>query len=181
MLDDYVKLLQDALLNLSDTVKQTKLSDYLTLKPRGFVDNPLLRSVIDARIEMAKLMSTSPLSVYSTPEDNLLDNMACEYWHPRSTALPTPSLPDLVNVKEPATVKDLQITLPSMGRVQNFKTLSSYVRNVFNLWRERRLEQRPPSLSVCGGPGTGKTHFCRMGILEFLNKNGQITAEAGAF
>lgn len=103
-----------------------------------------------------------------------MDNMACEYWHPRSTALPTPSLPDLVNVKEPATVKDLQITLPSMGRVQNFKTLSSYVRNVFNLWRERRLEQRPPSLSVCGGPGTGKTHFCRTGILEFLNKNGQI-------
>ncbi|PBK61876.1 hypothetical protein ARMSODRAFT_1025221 [Armillaria solidipes] len=173
VLNDYINLLRDTLFNLSDTVKQTKLSDYLT-KPKGYFENPLLRSAIYARIEMAKLMSASPLSVYSTPGAKFLDNMACEYWPPRSTTLPTLSLPNLVNVKEPATVRDLQITLPSMGRVQNLKTLSSYVRNVFNAWRERCLEQRLPSLLVCGGPGTGKTYFCRMGILEFFNKIGQI-------
>ncbi|KAK0446524.1 uncharacterized protein EV420DRAFT_1647957 [Desarmillaria tabescens] len=119
-------------------------------------------------------MSASRFSPYATPGYMFLDDMACEYWPTRSTALSTLSSPDLVNVEEPATVRDIQMTLPSMGRAQNFEKLSSFVRDAFNAWKEGHSLQHPPSLFVCGAPGTGKTYFCRMGILGFLNKDGHM-------
>ncbi len=103
VLNNYAKSLLDAARDLSDTAKQTRLSEYLT-NPAGLVDNPLLRSVIDARLKTLRQlpattaivapMSVIPYTAYSRPGYKFLDTMGREYWPLGSNALPKdPSLP----------------------------------------------------------------------------------------
>ncbi len=81
--------------------------------------------------------------------------MAFEYWPQRNSALSAPLL-DLANVEEPTTVRDLQLRL--------------FVRGFFTSWKERRVgcSSFISVPLVCGGPGTGGKHFCRMGTIDFF-------------
>ncbi|PBK89229.1 hypothetical protein ARMGADRAFT_1114080 [Armillaria gallica] len=186
VLNNYAKSLLDAARDLSDTAKQTRLSEYLT-NPAGLVDNPLLRSVIDARLKtLRQLPATTaivaPMSVihytaYSRPGYKFLDTMG-RTWPLGSNALPKdPSLPELTYLEEPANVRDLQVVLPSMGHAENFKKLQEFVQEFFNLWRRnecRAYGTAIPIPLVCGGPGTGKTEFCRTAIRKFLDDDVEI-------
>lgn len=187
VLNNYANSLLDAARDLSDTAKQTRLSEYLT-NPAGLVDNPLLRSVIDARLKTLRQlpattaivapMSVIPYTAYSRPGYKFLDTMGREYWPLGSNALPKdPSLPELTNLEEPANVRDLQVVLPNMGHAENFKKLQEFVQEFFDLWRRnecRAYGTAIPIPLVCGGPGTGKTEFCRTAIRKFLDNDIEI-------
>ncbi|KAK0446522.1 uncharacterized protein EV420DRAFT_1569767 [Desarmillaria tabescens] len=185
VLNNYVKTLLDAVRDLSDTVKQTRLSDYL-INPAGLVDNPVLRSIIDAHLKTLRPLpavtsfvwdlSSVPPAVRSSPGFQFLFTMGCKYWPPRCNAIPKdPSLPDLTNIGEPANVRDLQMVLPSMGHVGNFENLRGFVQSFFEIWQKNGCRGYAsttiPIPLVCGGPGTGKTHFCRMAIRKFLDND----------
>ncbi|SJL03169.1 uncharacterized protein ARMOST_06515 [Armillaria ostoyae] len=187
VLNNYAMSLLNAVRDLSDTAKQTRLSEYPT-KPAGLVDNPLLRSVIDAQLKTLRQlpattaivapMSAIPYTAYSRPGYLFLDTMGCKYWPLGSNALPKdPSLPELTNMEEPANVRDLQMVLPSMGHAENFKKLQEFMQEFFNLWKRnecRAYASAIPIPLVCGGPGTGKTEFCRTAIRKFLDNDVEI-------
>ncbi len=98
----------------------------------------------------------------------LLEKLASEFWCSESDDLPTGILlPDMSDAEEPVTIKALRWTLPCMGRGESLKMLRSVVSSSFDSWEQKGQPFSVPF--VCGGPGTGKTHFCTVGLCKMIN------------
>ncbi|KAK0245213.1 hypothetical protein EDD85DRAFT_783165 [Armillaria nabsnona] len=112
--------------------------------------------------------------IYWATGYQLLEKLASEFWCSENDGLPTDILlPDMSDAEEPVTIKALRRTLPCMGRRESLKMLRNVVSSSFDSWKQKgRNQQLPLPFSVpfvCGGPGTGKTHFCSVGLCKMIN------------